>query len=89
MRVWVFEKKKQKMGRNVILEVPDSQELEEIVKKGCEALRIAQPMVLSLHKKDWETFRFAHFNADLFIESVPFDRLEVQAIIDRSGKDDA
>ncbi len=46
----------------------------------CEQFNIARPIWLDSNIKDFKQFRKVRFNADNFIDTYPFDYLEIQII---------
>lgn len=53
---------------------------EDALETACRQLDVPRPLVLAKHRKDWETFSQTRFLPDHFIESVGFDRMEVEYI---------
>lgn len=41
---------------------------------------ISRPVILPRHERDWEQFGLTHFLPEHFLESVHFDKLELQYI---------
>ena len=46
----------------------------------CHGLDISRPVILPRHERDWEQFGLTHFLPEHFLESVHFDKLELQYI---------
>ena len=46
----------------------------------CRTLDISQPVILPRHERDWDQFGLTTFLPEHFMESVSFDRMELQYI---------
>ena len=46
----------------------------------CHGLDISRPVILPRHERDWEQFGLTPFLPEHFLESVHFDKLELQYI---------
>ncbi len=89
-RFWGILRKKQKILRDVVVEV-DSMDLSgahEAVDLCCYKLDIPRPIWLSKHETEIESFGRTSFLPDHFIESVPFDRFEVEFIREKGKSQD-
>lgn len=53
---------------------------KDALEEGCHQLDIPRPLVIDKHERDWESFSQTRFLPDHFIESVSFDRMEVEFI---------
>ena len=53
---------------------------QEALEDACRRLDVPRPMVLPRNERDWEQFTQTRFLPDCFLESVPFDRMEVEFI---------
>jgi|GEM_PF-3778828 len=84
MRIWMIGKTHQKITWQQVFSWEQSDDLEAVVEFGCEKAKLPRPMVLTLQRRDWENFGFCHFGRELFIESLPFDMLEVRKIIEQT-----
>ena len=58
----------------------DHENWQEALDEACRALDVPRPMVLPRHERDWRQFSQARFLPEHFIESVPFDRMEVEFV---------
>ena len=52
----------------------------EALENACHKLDIARPLWLEKNERDWEAFGQTRFNADAFLESIDFDRMEIEYI---------
>jgi hypothetical protein len=46
----------------------------------CRRLDVSRPMIMQKHLRDWEEFSQTRFLHDHFIDSVSFDRMELEYI---------
>jgi hypothetical protein len=53
---------------------------EAALKEALPALDLSQPMWLPRHRADWEEYAFTRFLPEHFVESIPFDRMEISYI---------
>lgn len=53
---------------------------QEALEAACHKLDIAKPMWLEKNQREWENFGQTRFLPDAFLESVPFERLEIECI---------
>lgn len=76
-QLWVREMARSKIRRDVA--VPCARESwQDALVEACRALDLQVPVVLPRHERDWQAFGLARFLPEHFIESVHFDRLEVE-----------
>lgn len=76
-KLWIREIKRNKIRRDAVVPCPDG-DWRAALAEGCHQMDISFPVVVSRHLKDFEDFRQARFLPDQFLESVSFDRLEVE-----------
>lgn len=53
---------------------------QEALNEICHQMDVSRPVVLPRHERDWETFGMTQFLPEHFLESVTFDRMELQYI---------
>lgn len=53
---------------------------QDALEECCRKLDVPRPMVIEKHERDWESFSQTRFLPDHFIESVDFDRMEIEFI---------
>ncbi|MDI9521279.1 MAG: hypothetical protein QM308_09060 [Bacillota bacterium] len=75
--IWVREIKKNRIIKDVTAPCPDG-DWESALVIACRSLDIEMPLVVNRHHRDFEEFRQLRFLPEHFLESVPFDRLEVE-----------
>ncbi len=55
-------------------------EWEDALTEACRQLDAPKPVILPRHERDYQNFHQARFLPEHFVESVPFDRMEVEYI---------
>ncbi len=87
MRLWGIIRKKQKMiGQyTVALASADTSAVWEAMDEILHKLDLSRPVILSKHESEWENYGRTAFLPQDFIESVPFDRFEIELLTDDSG----
>ena len=53
---------------------------EDALTEACRRLDLQRPCVLPRHERDFEQFSLVRFTPEHFIESVHFDRMEIEYI---------
>lgn len=77
--IWVRLMKKNRIDRDIT--APCSLETwQGALENACQKLDVPRPMILPRHERDWDQFSQARFLPDHFVESVSFDRMEVEFI---------
>lgn len=85
MKVWAIIRLRQKIRQDLVMEFPggypDSDEgWYAIVAELCQGLRLGRPVFLQKHSRQLAQFgRTAFLPAD-FLETVEFDKLEIEVI---------
>lgn len=77
--IWVRLMHKTHILRDVTVPC-EMKDWQEALSHACHGLDVPRPMILPRHERDWEQFRQARFLSEHFVESVPFDRMEVEFI---------
>ena len=77
--IWVRLMHKNRIERDLIVACA-SEQWQEALEDACHRLDVPRPMVLPRHERDWRQFSQARFLPEHFIESVPFDRMEVEFV---------
>lgn len=91
MRVWAKVITEQKIRRDAIGEYPtatayDQEVWEEIIHDLCQQLDLSRPVLLGKHYRDLKQFSRVVFKPDDFMESVEFDRFEVELIQEKKKR---
>ena len=69
---------KQKILRSETVEF--TEDLPNALHELCLRMDIPRPLFLSKHRREWERFQQTSFSKDHFVESVTFDKLEIERI---------
>lgn len=83
-RLWVRLIKNHRIARQEIVPCPWGDQ-HEALREACHTLDVPFPIWLDKHKNEFETFRHTAFTDDHFVESIPFDRMEIE-FLDDTGK---
>ena len=75
-RIWIRLIKKNHSLQDAVVPAPRD-EPEAALREALATLDISQPMWLPRHRLDWGEYAFTRFLPEHFVDSVPFDRLEV------------
>ncbi len=83
MKLWALLRTKQKIVRDVVMEFPverpeDVDGWQEIIGELCRALHESRPVILNKHAEQLSRFSRTAFLPQDFIESVAFDKMEVE-----------
>lgn len=89
-KIWVMLKRKQKIWRDVVIEVAadDSDCAHEAVGDACHELDIPRPLWFEKNEKDMQSFGRTFFAQDHFMEHIEFDRMEVEFLREKSKSRD-
>lgn len=60
--------------------VPLGDDLIETLGALFHLLDLPRPLLLGKHEREWAQFGMTSFNKDHFVESIPYDRVEVERI---------
>lgn len=77
--LWVKTIRHQRMDRQVTVPCTH-EEQQEALEEACRRLDIPKPIWLSKNEREWQEFSMTRFLPDSFMESVPFDRLDIEYI---------
>ena len=77
--IWVRLIKKGKIAASCV-QACAADEWEDALTEACHALDVPKPVILPRHERDYASFRQARFLPEHFIESLPYDRMEVEYI---------
>ena len=53
---------------------------QEALDEICHALDVSRPVIIPRHERDWDNFGLTTFLPEHFLESVSFDKMELQYI---------
>ncbi len=77
--IWVRLMRKNRIERDITEDCAHG-DWQEALEKACHQLDVSRPMILPRHQRDWDQFNQARFLPEHFVESVSFDRMEVEFI---------
>lgn len=75
--LWLREIKRNKIVKDCVVACPDMG-WEQALVAGCRQLDLEVPMIMQRHRQDMADFGQLRFLPEHFLESVGFDRLEVE-----------
>jgi len=77
--LWVRTIRSHRIDRQIV-EPCTRSDPQEALENACHKLDIARPLWLEKNERDWDTFGQTRFTPDSFLESVDFDRMEIEYI---------
>ncbi len=77
--LWLRTIKRQRMDRQHV-EPCDRADPQSALEEACHKLDISRPIWLDKHTREWEEFGQTRFLPDDFLESVDFQRMEIEFI---------
>ena len=82
IKLWGVLRKRQRIAKQETVTAPsgDARDVHDAVDELCRAFDIARPVWLDKHENEMEKFGRTIFLADDFMESVAFDRFEVEIL---------
>ena len=83
-RLWARMIGKHRILRSETVEYTD--DLPNALHELCFKMDIPRPLFLSKHRREWEQFQQTSFLKDHFVESVAFDKLEIERIDEDAPK---
>jgi len=86
--LWVKLVRKGRIVRQATLPIEDGAGIgagvEAALAEACRRLDLPKPLWLTRQQREFADYRRASFNADNFVESIAFDRMEIEEVgIDR------
>ena len=91
MRIWGILRKDGKIRRDIVIatekKLPLSEdEFSSILKELCYELDLSCPLLLKKHMRDMSAFSRTAFLPGDFVESVDFDKFEIEVFMDKKGR---
>lgn len=84
-KIWVREIRRNKILRDVVVPCAAG-EWEDALSHALREMDLMMPLVVTHHRRDFEEFGQTRFLPEHFMESVNFDRLEVEFFDDQDRK---
>lgn len=83
--IWVKVLKEQKIIKDFIYNADNktTENFDNVLRDICGILDIPTPLILDKHKKYFENFNQARFKKEEFIESIDFDELLLENIVEK------
>lgn len=78
-QLWVRLIRKQRIKANLTLPMPDDA-LTETLEEACRRLDVPRPLWLGKHEREYQQFQRTSFTQEHFLESIAFDRMEIERI---------
>ena len=94
MRIWAKTLTRQKIQSEVVREFAlarpsDIEGWMSVLHELCQALDLSRPVVLEKHVRELEVFHHTQFRQSDFMEAVPFDRFEIEILIEKKEHDNS
>lgn len=83
-RLWIRLIKSHRIARQELVPCLWGEQ-QEALREACHTLDVPYPIWLDKHESEFESFRRTAFTADHFVESIAFDRMEIE-YLDDTGK---
>ena len=80
-RLWIRLIRHHRIARQQTVDCPWGGQ-HEALREACHELDVPAPIWLNKNENEFEQFRRTAFTADSFVESVSFDRMEVEFLDD-------
>ena len=77
--LWVRTIRRHRMDRQTV-EPCTRSDPQDALAEACRRLDLPRPLWLDKNQRDWDQFGQTRFLPDAFVESVDFDRLEIEYI---------
>lgn len=92
MKIWALLRTKQKIVQDVVLDFPgerpaESETWQQVIGALCAALQQSRPVVLNKHLEQLARFGRTAFLPGDFMESVAFDKLEIELFPEKKKTD--
>lgn len=71
------------MTKSQVLILDDSVDFDTILQEVCKDADLPHPVVLNKHTSHWQNFRITKFSLEDFIETVEFDFLELELVVEK------
>lgn len=78
-RLWVKQVKGHRVEKDLVLPC-ERGEVRTVLREAMHEMDLSEPMWLKRHQSDWAQYGLTRFLPEHFMESVPFDRLEISYI---------
>lgn len=89
-RLWGILRRKQRIWQDEVVDVPgdDAEATQDALSELCYKLDIPRPIWLKKHTDEIERFGHTSFTQDHFIETIEFDRFEIEYLREKHRSTD-
>lgn len=77
--IWVRLMRRTRIEKDATVDCAH-EDWQQALDAACRQMDMPRPLILPRHERDWQQFSQARFLPEHFMESVPFDRMEVEFI---------
>ncbi len=84
-RLWIRLIRHHRIARQMTVDCAWGDE-RDALRKACHDLDVPAPIWLNKNENEFDQFRRTAFNADSFVESISFDRMEIEFLDDEEKK---
>lgn len=77
-QLWARAIKKNRIVRSETIPLED--DLMEMLGQLLALMDLPRPLFLGKHEREWTQFGQTSFNSDHFVESIPYDKIEIERI---------
>ncbi|MBQ8952887.1 MAG: hypothetical protein IJ048_02125 [Clostridia bacterium] len=84
-RLWIRLIRHHRVARQETVDCPWGEQ-NDALREACHAMDVPVPIWLNKNESEFEQFRRTAFIADNFVESVSFDRMEIEFLDDEDRK---
>jgi hypothetical protein len=90
MKIWGIIRSDQKIVKDVVLDYADQKrdqvrDWDRIISEAARALDLSRPVILNKHIRELQTFSRVVFKQPDFMESVSFDKFEIEIFPEKSN----
>lgn len=77
--LWARAIKRHRIARSETVPM-ESDDWMEALGALMQRMDLPRPMILGKHERDWAQFGLTSFTKDHFVETIPYDRIEIERI---------
>lgn len=80
IQIWFKTFNNEKLVDSVIINFDGQPKLSEIATEACNKFDYPSPVILNKHEKDFTEFNITGFSSGDFMETVPFEKMEIEYV---------
>ena len=84
-RLWIRLVRHHRIAKQETVDCPWGDQ-REALREACHEMDVPAPIWLNKNEKEFEQFHHTAFTADSFVETIPFDRMEIEFLDDTDKK---